>query len=505
MVSTVSLLTLGWTRWTQEIAINGSSDPSAASPKLVLKPKLRAPMPRPEQIVRRGLLELLRNALDFKVSVLSAPTGYGKTTLLAHWRQVEEAELPFAWVSLDEQDNDLNRLWRHIVESLRQVLPEEDFGADLPVGLSAVGQSYVEATLPTLINDLAELPSQVVLVLDDYQFVTEEDAHETVAFFVDHLPENIHLVISSRTDPPLPLGRLRARAEMNEIRTEQLAFSRDEADCLLNEKMGLDIGPDDLSVLLERTEGWPAGIYLASLSLQDKEDKDAFIASFRGSNRYVVDLLGEEVLAGLTEEVKQFLLRTSVLRTMTGPLCDAVVGREDSAVLLRELARSNLFVVSLDEHGEWYRYHHLFCELLLYELKSTQLDLVPTLRNRASVWLEGAGFFEEAIRQAILAADYEREGLLITRHWYRYVSGGQTVTVQRWLESLPGEMIAHDAALALVKAWICALGGRREESARFLTLAESIPYEGPLPDGTASVESGVSMLRASFAHGSVQR
>src|SRR5215208_3721035 len=458
-----------------------SSDPSADSPRIVLRPKLRAPLPRPEQLVRRRVLELLRNALDCKVTIMSAQAGYGKTTLLAHWRQVE-AELPFAWVSLDEQDNDPIRLWRHILEALRRVVPEEEnFGADVLVGLSAVEQRFAAITLPTLINELAELPYQVVLVLDDYQFVTEEDSHESVVFFVEHIPENFHLVLSSRTDPPLPLGRLRARAQMNE-------------------KMGLDIGPDDLCVLLERTEGWPAGIYLASLSLQNKEDKHTFIESFGGSNRYIVGLLGEEVLAGLTEEVRQFLFETSVLRTMTGPLCEAVTGREDSAILLRELARSNLFVVSLDEQGEWYRYHHLFCELLLYELKSGQADLVPTLRRRASVWLEGAGFFEGAIRQAILAADYEREGLLIARHWYRYVSGGQAVTVQRWLESLPGEMITHDAALALVEAWICALGGRREESARFLRLAESIPYEGTLPDGTESVEAGVAMLRASFGY-----
>ena len=218
------------------------------------------------------------------------------------------------------------------MEALRRAVPEEeDFGTDVLVGMSAVGQRFVGTTLSTLINELAELSHQVVLVLDDYQFVTEEDAHESVAFFVEHLPENVHLVISSRSDPPLPLGRLRARGEMNEIRTEQLAFTEEEAECLLNEKMGLDIGPDDLCVLLERTEGWPAGIYLASLSLQNKEDKHAFIESFRGSNRYIVGLLGEEVLAGLTEEVRQFLLETSVLRTMTGPLCDAVTGREGSA------------------------------------------------------------------------------------------------------------------------------------------------------------------------------
>ena len=466
---------------------------------------MRAPLPRSEQLVRRRLFDLLQNATDRKLSIISAPTGYGKTTLLAHWRQVEEANLSFAWVSLDEQDNDPIRLWRHIMEALHRTLPdEEDFGTDVLVGMSAVGHGSVGTTLPTLINELAELPYQVVVVLDDYQFVTEEDAHESVAFFVDHLPENVHLVISSRTDPPLPLGRLRARGEMNEIRTEQLAFSEEEAECLLNEKMGLDIGPDDLCVLLERTEGWPAGIYLASLSLQNKEDKHAFIESFRGSNRYIVGLLGEEVLAGLPEEVRQFLLETSVLRTMTGPLCDAVTGREGSAALLRELTRSILFVVSLDEQGEWYRYHHLFSELLLFELESSRPNLVPTLRKRASVWLEGAGYFEEAIRQAIEAADYERVGLLIARYWYGYVSAGQTATVQRWLESLPEEMITHNAALALVKAWICALGGQREETARFLALAENLPYEGPLPDGTASVESGMAILRAVFGYDGVQ-
>jgi len=461
-------------------------------------------LPRPDQLVRRELLELLRNAIECKVSVVSAPTGYGKTTLLAHWRQVEEAELPFAWVSLDEQDNDLVRLWRHIVEALRQVVPEEDFGADVLAGMSVAGQDFVGITLPTLINELAELPHRVVLVLDDYQFITEEDAHESVAFFVEHLSENVHLVISSRSDPSLPLGRLRAMGEMNEIRTEQLAFTEEETDCLLNEKMGLDIGPDDRSLLLERTEGWPAGIYLASLSLQNKEDKHAFIESFRGSNRYIVGLLGEEVLAGLTEEVRQFLLETSILRTMTGPLCDAVTGEEDSARLLRELVRSNLFVISLDEHGEWYRYHHLFSELLLYELRSSRPDLVPTLRRRASAWLEGAGYFEGAVRQAFEAADFERVGLLIARHWYGYVTTGQMVTVQGWLESLSGERTTYDAPVALVRAWVCALVGQRERSERFLALAERTPYEGPLPDGTVSIEAGVEIVRASFGYGGVR-
>jgi ATP/maltotriose-dependent transcriptional regulator MalT len=483
--------------------IHSSSNPSVDPPRIVLKPKLRAPSPRREQLVRPRLLQLLCKAPNFKITLISAPPGYGKTTLLAQWRQAEEARVPFAWISLDEQDNDPVRLWRHIVEAVRRVVPEEDFGAGL-VAMSAAGQNLVEMTLPTLINELAELPHRLVVTLDDYQFVTAEDSHESVAFFIEHLPANVHLVLSSRSDPPLPLGRLRARAEMNEIRTEELAFSEEEATALLNEKMGLEIGSGDLSVLLERTEGWPAGIYLATLSLQNREDKHALIGSFGGSNRYILDLLGDEVLAGLSEEVREFLLETSVLRSLTGPLCDAVAGREGSGKLLRELARSNLFVVPLDDHGEWYRYHHLFCDLLLYELRDSRPDLVPILHVRASAWLEDAGFLESAVRHAIAAEDHERAGMLIARHWLGYALAGQVATVERWLEALPEELISNDAALLLVRAWICNLCGRSEESERFLDLAESIPHEGPLPDGTVSVDVGAVTVRSVFGLGGVQ-
>jgi LuxR family transcriptional regulator, maltose regulon positive regulatory protein len=450
------------------------------------------------------LLELLGDASDYKLTLLSAPAGYGKTTLLAQWHQVQ-ASLPVAWVSLDEQDNDPVRLWRHIVEALRLAVPEENFGVDVLVGMSVAGQRLIEIALPMLINGLAELPHRVIVVLDDYQFVTEDRCHESVAFFVEHISGNVHLVLSSRTDPPLPLARLRARGEMNEIRIEQLAFSEVEAAYLLNEKMGLGIVPDDLSVLFERTEGWPAAIYLAALSLQKRENKHAFITSFGGSNRYVVALLVEEVLAGLSEETREFLLRTSVLRRMTASLCDAMVGREDSGQRLRELAKSNQLVVPLDELGEWYRYHHLFADLLLYELKNSHPELMPILHERASAWLEGAGFFEGAIRHAIAARDYERAGMLVARHWFRYVFAGQTVTVERWLEALPEDFVGTDATLALVKAWISALYGRREEAERFLTLAESGSYDGKLPDGTASVEAGVAIVRVSFGYGGVQR
>jgi LuxR family transcriptional regulator, maltose regulon positive regulatory protein len=424
--------------------------------------------------------------------------------LLTQWREAEKARSPFAWVSVDEQDNDPVRLWRHILEALRQVAPSEDFAADAIGGLSAVGQGLIEITLPMLINELAELPQRMVLVLDDYQFVTDNHTLESMAFFVEHLPDNIHLIIASRSDPQLPLGRLRSRGAMTEIRTEQLAFSEEEAASLLNGRMGLDIDPDHLLLLMNRTEGWPAGIYLASISLRNREDKPAFIESFGGSSRYVVDLLGEEVLANLPEDRREFLLKTSVLRSMTGPLCDAVTGRNDSSKVLRELARSNLFVVPLDEQGEWYRYHHLFSEFLLYELKSGSPELVPDLHRRASEWAEGAGFFEAAIRQALAAEDYEHAGRVVARRWFGYVFTGQTATVERWIDALPEDFVNSDGPLLLVRAWLSTLYGRGEEREHFLALAERSSYEGRLPDGTASVEASASLMQAAFAYGGVQ-
>ena len=226
---------------TQESGEHPIQYANVAPSTIIIKPKLRAPASRPEQLVRPRLLELLGMFSEHKAPI-SAPAGYGKTTLLVQWHQAEEARKPFAWVSLDEQDNDPVRMWKHIVEALREAIPEEDFGANVLVGMSAAGQRLVEAPLPMLVNELAELPYRVVVVLDDYRFVTEEDSHESVAFFMEHLPVNVHLVLASRTRPPLPLGRLRARGELNEIDTQQLAFTEEEAACLLNEKMRLDMG-----------------------------------------------------------------------------------------------------------------------------------------------------------------------------------------------------------------------------------------------------------------------
>jgi LuxR family maltose regulon positive regulatory protein len=486
--------------------VTSSPEGQATALRTVLKTKLGVPTLRSAHVPRPTLLKLLRASSDRKLTLISAPVGYGKTTLLTQWCQSEEGgNLPCAWVSLDEQDNDVVRLWRHVIEALRQVVPKEGFGDDALVGLSVVGTKLVEAVTPMLINELAELPHRVVLVLDDYHCIKESDCHESVAFFFAHLPDTVHVVLSTRSYPPLSLGRLRARGEMDEIRTEQLAFSEDEATTLLKEGMQLDIGSGDVLALLEHTEGWPAGIYLAGLSLRGKDDARAFIESFHGTNRHIVELLAEEMLIALSEAEKQFLLQTSVLERMSGSLCDAMVRTVGSAKLLRDLSHTNLFVVRLTEDEEWYRYHHLFADFLRYELTSTQPELVPVLHRRASVWFEREGLVGAAIRHAIAAGEYARVGTLIARHWLRYFTTGQTATLDRWLDALPEELVSGEAALALVKAWLSAVYGRGEERERYLALAEDNSYEGRLPDGTASVESGVALVRAVFGYGGVQR
>jgi LuxR family maltose regulon positive regulatory protein len=459
-------------------------------------------LPRIEEVLRPELLELLDAGSVRKLTLIGAPAGYGKTTLLSQWRGSQEPNLPVAWVSLDEQDNNPIRLWKHIIKALDRVTPEGCFGADFLTGLGIAEINLVETTLPVLINSLAELPQRVALVLDDYHCITKSDCHETVVFLVEHLPQSVHLVISTRSDPPLGLGRLRARGEVNELRTEQLAFSEEEAASLLGERLELNIGRADLAMLLKRTEGWPAGIYLAALSMRGK-DAHAFISSLRGSSRYIVDLLAEEVLAAVSEEERYFMVRTSVLEKMSGSLCDEVLEMEGSGKLLRELGHSNLLVVPLDDSGGWYRYHHLFADFLRQELDNTHPKLVPVLHGRASAWFEREGQIEKAIAHATAAGEYERAGQLIARHWFGYVVTGQTAILRRWLDALPEDVVRRSASLTLVEAWICALHGQREETERFLALAEGNSRQGKLPDGTPSVEAGVTLVRGFFGYGGV--
>jgi LuxR family transcriptional regulator, maltose regulon positive regulatory protein len=457
--------------------------------------KLAAPAPRAGLLPRTGLQSLLEAGLGAKLCLVDAPAGFGKTTLLAQWRAAAPRSR-VAWVSLDEGDNDPTRFWVYVVEAVRSVEPGVGASA-----LAALGRPSADLyrVLPGLLNELTAARLPLFLVLDDYHLISNPTCHQTLTFFLDHLPAAVHLALSSRTDPPLPLARMRARGEVAEVRVADLQFTDQEATALLNGSMGLQLTADDVERLAERTEGWAAGLYLAGLSLRGRPDASAFIASFQGNNRHVADYLGAEVLARQPEAIRTFLLRTSILERLCGPLCDDVLEGEGSAELLRELERSNLFLVPLDDRRHWYRYHHLFAELLRLELASSDQPTLAALHRRAAAWHRRAGNLDEAIGHASAAGECAAAAALIARHWLTYWRRGQRATVARWLDGLPEEAIMANPPVAYVAAWIRGYSGAsKQETEDWLTVVKADGYDGDLPDGVSSLAFGAQLARASL-------
>ena len=351
--------------------------------------------------------------------------------------------------------------------------------------------------LPELLNELTTCESDLVLVLDDYHLVTNGVCHASLGFFVDHLPANVHLMVATRVDPPLALARLRASGELVELRIAELGFTSAEADQLLGEAMGLELTADQTERLWERTEGWAAGLYLAGLSLRGQPDPGPFIASFEAGHRHVVDYLGAEVLARQPEPLRSFMVRTSVLERLSGPLCDAVLETEGSAELLAELEQANLFLIALDDHRHWYRYHHLFAQLLRLELAGRDADLVPLLHRRAAAFHQDNGDVEAAVHHAIAAGDHQRATDLVTRHWLSFARRGRVATVERWLDGLPDEVVAAAPSVAVAKVWIGGYRGvPKAELERWLAVADRGGPGAPVPDWAASVPFEVAMARA---------
>ncbi|HEU0024151.1 MAG TPA: LuxR C-terminal-related transcriptional regulator [Thermoleophilaceae bacterium] len=439
---------------------------------------------------RERLMEALA-ATPVKLALLGAPAGSGKTTLLTEWHAAPQEKRPFAWVSLDPSDNDPVRFYEYVIAALRTVDPE--IGGEALPALSAPTPVTVVA-LPSLINDLAASGRPVVLVLDDYHAITNEAVHESIGYLLEHLPATVQLALASRHDPPLPLGRLRARGELIEIRAADLCFTDEEAGALLGRTFGLDLDRDDVVRLCDRTEGWAAGLQLAALSLRNHDDAHAFIASFAGDDRQIVDYLGAEVLDGQPEEVRRFLSRTSILERLCGSLCDAVTGEVGSADRLEALERANLFLLPLDAKREWYRYHQLFAELLRRELEHAEPELVTTLHRRAYAWCRERGLVSQAIRHATAAGDVDEASELITLHWYDLLQRGRIETVAGWLAALGDEAVLGDASLCLTKAWIAVNTGRLDEVNLWIEAGErAIPTADA--DGTAVLHAGVASLR----------
>ena len=465
--------------------------------------KLVAPAPRAGLLPRAGLQSLLQSSLQAKLCLVGAPAGSGKTTLLAQWGQAAGGGR-VAWVSLEERDNDPTRLWSYLVAALRTVEPGVG-----TVALEALRGPSVElerVVVPSLVNDLAAVSGPLVLVLDDYHLITDPICHQSLGLFLDQLPADVHVVLSTRVDPPLPLARMRARGELAELRVAELQFTDEETAELLNDSMGLALAAEDVARLAERTEGWAAGLVLAGLSLRGRPDPSGFIASFSGDDRHVADYLVAEVLDRQPEELRGFLLRTSVLERLSGPLCDALLETQGSAALLRELERSSLFVVPLDDRRQWYRYHQLFADLLRLQLGAREPGLVPVLHRRAAAWHQAAGQVDEAIYHATAAGDFTQAGALIARHWATYWLGGQRATVARWLEGLPEAAILADPPVALIAAWSRGFqGASKQETERWLAAAEDEGYGGPPPDGMGSQAFGAALARATLMFDDVGR
>jgi LuxR family maltose regulon positive regulatory protein len=477
-------------------ASTGTADAIGAPGPDVVWTKLWPPATRSGLLPRASLRSLLQAGLRSKLCLVDAPAGFGKTTLLTQWRAVAGAGR-VAWVSLDEGDNDPTRFWVYVVEALRTVEPA--VGASALAALGRPSADLYRGVLPGLLNDLDGAGSPLFLVLDDYHLITNPTCHQTLTFFLDHLAADVHVALAGRIDPPLPLARMRAAGELAELRGTDLQFTGEEASELLNGSMGLQLATDDVERLAERTEGWAAGLYLAGLSLRGRQDASAFIASFHGNNRHVADYLAAEVLASQPDAIRTFLLRTSILQRLCGPLCDAVLEAGGSERLLVELERSNLFLVPLDDRREWYRYHHLFAELLRVELASREPALPPTLHRRAAAWHRQAGELDAAIHHATAAGDFTEATALIARHWLTYWRQGQRATVARWLDGLPDEIIMADPPAAYVAAWIRGYSGAsKQQTEARLAAVERGGDAGPLPDGVSSLAFGANLARAAL-------
>jgi LuxR family transcriptional regulator, maltose regulon positive regulatory protein len=421
-----------------------SPEPTVARIPL-LATKHFAPTWRPGLVARPRLIARLDQGAERALTLVSAPAGFGKTTLLAEWltaitrNRRSAGERTTAWLSLDPGDNDSARFWAYVITALQTVRP--GIGATALALLQSPQPPPIEAIVTTLINELAALEDHIVLVLDDLHVIDVQPILDAIAFFLDRLPPRLHLVVATREDPSLPLPRLRARGQLTELRAADLRFTPDEAAAFLNEAMGLDLSATDIAALESRTEGWIAGLQLAALSMQDHQDIPGFIRAFAGDHRYVVDYLVEEVLQRQPEAVRSFLLQTSILDRLTGALCDAVTGQDDGHARLAALERGNFFVVPLDDTRHWYRYHHLFADVLHMRLLAEHLDQVATLHRNASAWHEHHGSMADAIRHALAGGDAARAADLVERAAPAMRRSRQEATLLGWFRALPDELV----------------------------------------------------------------
>ncbi|HLL98501.1 MAG TPA: LuxR C-terminal-related transcriptional regulator [Rubrobacteraceae bacterium] len=459
----------------------------------LLSTKLSIPPARPYLVRRPRLSERLRKGMGCKLTLVSAPAGFGKTTLLGTWASDFAGRGSVAWLSLDAADNDPARFWRYFVTAVDRLRPGSG-----EVALASLGSPQappIEAILASLLNELAELDADAVLVLDDYHLIESHAIHEGLIFLLEHLPSRTHLIVSTRADPPLPLPRLRARGEMNELREADLRFAPEEAAVFLNEAMGLELSVGDIAELETRTEGWVAGLQMAAMAMRDRADVPGFIEAFTGSHRHVLDYLVEEVLDRQPEGVRSFLLESSILGLMCAPLCDAVTERTDGQAMLERLEHANLFVVPLDDERRWYRYHHLFADVLRHHLRRTRPNLVLELHRRASGWYEQEGLLDEAIEHAMAAHEPEGAARLIEGSAAEVLARGEVSRLAGWVEALPEGLSRSRPGLCVAHAWALFLTGRLEDAEGRARDAEHADNAGAHSGSVAALQANLLRVR----------
>ena len=452
----------------------------------LLKTKLYIPPIRADLLERPRLVARLNAGLDCRLTLISAPAGFGKTTLISSWIHGSDSsskavvESPqAAWISLDAGDNDPIRYVTYLIAALRTVA--ENIGESALDMLKTINPPADETVLVGLINEISELPDRFILVLDDYHAITDERVHAITTFLIENQPPQLHIVISSRSDPPWPYARLRGRGEINEIRVNELRFTPEESADFLNEVMGLELSPENIAALEERTEGWIAGLQMAALSIQGRKLTQGdhavttFVQAFAGSNRFVLDYLLEEVLNQQSSEIQAFLLQTSILERLTAPLCDAVTQRDDSQEILTGLDQANLFVIPLDDERRWYRYHHLFADLLRSVLGKNFPNYEPHLHRRASVWFEVNQLIVDAVSHALAAGETERVASLVEGNAaLAMMDYGELNTLINWLDTLPQEVACSRPWLCVFKAWALVYTGQLQAVEPLLQTAEKL-------------------------------
>jgi LuxR family transcriptional regulator, maltose regulon positive regulatory protein len=455
----------------------------------VLATKLYILPARPNRVSRPRLIEPLNSTKP--LTLIVAPAGFGKTTLLSEW--IPQSRQGVTWLSLDEDDNDLIRFWTYVVAALQKL--QLDFGESALALLQSPQPPPMTTVLSMLINEIASFRDRVCLILDDYHLIKTQSIHQALIFLLDHLPEQMHLILTARADPPLPIARLRARNQLNELRAADLRFTREEAAFFLNKVMGLTLSVDEIMALESRTEGWAAGLQLAALSMQGREDVSEFIEAFSGSHKHVLTYLAEEVLERRPEGTLNFLLQTSILDRLCGSLCDAVNGRSDGASVLKKLEQANLFIVPLDDNGQWFRYHHLFADLLRNRLHENYPDQLAKLHLNASQWYEQAGLPGPAVQHALAAQAFNWAATLIEQAAPAMIQRSELARLLAWLECIPEDELLARPRLALYYGWGLLLSGKIQPAAVRLQAIEDVLAKDEAKN-TIEVQAHIAAMRA---------